>query len=202
MNKRTIFKLLLCIITSLILSCLFQYTKSKVIDYYVIINILISLFSVSLAIVALMITILEKYKEKVTDQQTWAKCSTDILKEICENTIALLCFIILLASASILEPVIILIPKLDVMTIILLFSFILSLLTMFDTTLSIYKLVINLKDLFAPNANKELNLSQKEIHLIEAYRFLDQEHKKIFDALVQATTTNQQLDSQKHQNHK
>lgn len=197
MWKKSIFKLLVCIIISVILSCLFQYTGSKVIDYYVIINIEIALFSVSLTIVALMITILDKYKEKVTDQQNWAKNSTNILKEICENTIALLFLIILLALASILEPIMILIPKFNIMTIILLFSFIVSLLAIFDTTISIYKLVIHLKDLLAPNNNKELNLSQKEFHLVEAYRFLDDEHKKNLDELIKAITTNQQIDAQK-----
>lgn len=202
MNKKTFFKLLLCIIVSLILSCIFQYTESKVIDYYVVINIEIALFSVSLAIVALMITILEKYKENVTDQQNWAKNSTNILKEICENTIGLLFLIILLALSSMLEPVIILVPKLDIMTIILLFSFIVSLLTIFDTTISVYKLVIHLKDLLAPNNNKNFNLSQKEFYLIEAYRFLDDEHKKNLEELIRAITTNQQIDAQKQQEQK
>lgn len=124
MGKKEVFKLLICLITSTVLSFIFQYTTSKVIDYYVIINIEISLFSVSLAIVALIITILEKYKEKMSNQKNWAKTSSNILKEICENTIALLLLIILLALASILEPIIILIPIFDIMTIILLFSFI------------------------------------------------------------------------------
>ena len=62
MGKKEVFKLLICLITSTVLSFIFQYTTSKVIDYYVIINIEISLFSVSLASVALIRTILEKYK--------------------------------------------------------------------------------------------------------------------------------------------
>lgn len=170
--------------------------------YDVIINIEIALFSVSLAIVALMITILDKYKETVDDQQNWAKTSTNILKEICENTIALLILIILLALASMLEPMIILIPRFNIMTVILLFSFIVSLLVVFDTTISVYKLVINLKNLLVPNNNKKLNLSQKEIHLIEAYRFLDDEHRKNLDELIRAITTNQQIDLQKQHNKK
>ena len=136
------------------------------------------------------------------DQQNWAKTSTNILKEICENTIALLILIILLALASMLEPMIILIPRFNIMTVILLFSFIVSLLVVFDTTISVYKLVINLKNLLVPNNNKKLNLSQKEIHLIEAYRFLDDEHRKNLDELIRAITTNQQIDLQKQHNKK
>ncbi len=193
MNKRTIFKLLLCIIVSFILSCLFQYTKSKVIDYYVIINILISLFSVSLAIAALMITILEKYKEKATKKQSWAEYSSDILKEICENTIALLFLIILLALASILEPIIALVPKFDVMTTILLFSFIVSFLAMFDTTISIYKLVVHLKDILAPD-NDTFIPSRKEIYLIEAYRLLDNKYKEQLDMQLKTLSLQQEIE--------
>lgn len=177
------------------LSCLFKYTESKVIDYYVIINIIITLFSVSLTIVALMITILDKYKEKVSNEQVWATNSTAILKELCENTIALLFLIILLALASMLETAINLIPKLDVMNIILLFSLIVSLLVTFDITICIYKLILHLKDALSPANNNEINLSQKELHLIEAYRFLDDGKKKSFEELIRAFTTNQQIDA-------
>ncbi len=202
MFKKNFFKILVCIIISAILSCLLQYKKSKVIDYYVIINIEIALFSVSLTIVALLITILDKYKEKITNQHDWVMNSTAILKEICENTVALLFIIILLALASILEPAIVLIPKIDIMTIVLLFSFIVSLLAIFDTTISVYKLVINLKDVLASSANEELVLTQKEVHIIEAYRFLDDEHKKNFENLLRAIATNQQTDTMKQHEEK
>lgn len=195
MKAKAIFKLLLCIIIAVMLSCLFKYTESKVIDYYVIINIIITLFSVSLTIVALMITILDKYKEKVSNEQVWATNSTAILKELCENTIALLFLIILLALASMLETAINLIPKLDVMNIILLFSLIVSLLVTFDITICIYKLILHLKDALSPANNNEINLSQKELHLIEAYRFLDDGKKKSFEELIRAFTTNQQIDA-------
>lgn len=121
------------------------------------------------------------------------------LKEICENTIALLFIIILLALTSILEPAIILIPKFDIMTTVLLFCLIVSLLIMFDTTISIYKLVIHLKDLLTTCDSKEITLSQKESYLIEAYRYLDDENKKNFETLIRAITTNQQIDTQRQQ---
>ena len=199
MTIKVFVKLLLCILVSTILSWFFPYTGSKVIDYYVIINIVITLFSVSLAIVALMITILDKYKEKVTDQKSWARESTHVLREICENTLGLLFIIILLAAASILEPVIAKIPKFNVMTLILLFSFILSLFIMFDITYSIYKLVIHLKDLLAPADNRKLNLSQNETYLVEAYRFLDDNHKKELESLIRTISLKQQIDSEKQQ---
>lgn len=199
MLGKNLLKILIFTIISAILSCIFQYTNSEIINYNIVINIETALFSVSLAIVALLITILEKYREKVTDLQDWAKSSTNILKEMCENTISLLLLIILIILASIFEPIIILIPKFDLMTTILLFSIIVSLCVIFDTTIGIYKLIIHLKDLLVPNNNTELILSQKEIHLVEAYRFLDKEHKNDLEKLIKAIATNQQLDSQNQQ---
>ena len=199
MLGKNLLKILIFTIISAILSCMFQYTNSEIINYNIVINIETALFSVSLAIVALLITILEKYREKVTDLQDWAKSSTNILKEMCENTIALLLLIILIILASIFEPIIISIPKFDLMTTILLFSIIVSLCVIFDTTIGIYKLIIHLKDLLVPNNNTELILSQKEIHLVEAYRFLDKEHKNDLEKLIKAIATNQQLDSQNQQ---
>lgn len=199
MLGKNLLKILIFTIISAILSCMFQYTNSEIINYNIVINIETAFFSVSLAIVALLITILEKYREKVTDLQDWAKSSTNILKEMCENTIALLLLIILIILASIFEPIIILIPKFDLMTTILLFSIIVSLCVIFDTTIGIYKLIIHLKDLLVPNNNTELILSQKEIHLVEAYRFLDKKHKNDLEKLIKAIATNQQLDSQNQQ---
>lgn len=199
MLGKNLLKILIFTIISAILSCMFQYTNSEIINYNIVINIETAFFSVSLAIVALLITILEKYREKVTDLQDWAKSSTNILKEMCENTIALLLLIILIILASIFEPIIILIPKFDLMTTILLFSIIVSLCVIFDTTIGIYKLIIHLKDLLVPNNNTELILFQKEIHLVEAYRFLDKEHKNDLEKLIKAIATNQQLDSQNQQ---
>lgn len=72
----------------------------------------------------------------------------------------------------------------------------------FDTTISVYKLVINLKDVLASSANEELVLTQKEVHIIEAYRFLDDEHKKNFENLLRAIATNQQTDTMKQHEEK
>ena len=100
----------------------------------------------------------------------------------------------LLAFASVLEPIIT-IQKFDFMTAILLFSLFLSLVDIFDTTICVYKLVTNLKGSLSPANSKEINLSQKEIYLIEAYRFLDDGHKANFEGLVKALATNQEIEN-------
>ena len=81
------------------------------------------------------------------------------------------------------------------MTAVLLFSLFLWFVDIFDTTICVYKLVVNLKGSLSPANSKEINLSQKEIHLIEAYRFLDDEHKANFEGLVKALATNQEIEN-------
>lgn len=66
---------------------------------------------------------------------------------------------------------------------------------MFDTTVSVHKLVSNLKDMLADKIYSNENLSEKEWHIIGAYRFLNEQGKKSFEDLLRALTTNQQIDS-------
>lgn len=79
------------------------------------------------------------------------------------------------------------------MTTMLITCTIISLLVMLDTTCSIYKLVINLKDVLSNSSSTELYLSQHEQHLIEAYRFLDQANKEKVDQLLTDIATAQQI---------
>lgn len=130
MNKKKLVLVLVCAVISVILTIILAPFDENVIGYNTILNIEIALFSVSLTIVALLITILDKYKEKVVDQSTWAKGSALILKELCENTIALLVLIALLFLATVFKSLLVLIPKIDIMTAILLFTIILSMLCM------------------------------------------------------------------------
>lgn len=200
MNKKSVTTILICLIISFILSYTFDFSKNKIISYDFVLNMEITLFSVSLAIVALMITILDKYKEKASSTRNWVKNSSSILTEISENTVLLLFIIIILIVISIFKSIIILIPIIDVMTVILLFSLLISLVSILDTTISVHKLVSNLRNiLFSDDTN--LLPSQTEIHLINAYRFLDESHKREFEELVKTITLKQQIDSQKEQPH-
>ena len=108
MNKKKLVLVLVCAVISVILTIILAPFDENVIGYNTILNIEIALFSVSLTIVALLITILDKYKEKVVDQSTWAKGSALILKELCENTIALLVLIALLFLATVFKSLLVL----------------------------------------------------------------------------------------------
>lgn len=193
MSKKSYIIIIISLIISIVLSHFGDYSKSNIISYDFILNMEIGMFSVSLAIVALIITILEKYKEKVGNDTNWAANSSSILKELCENTIGLLIIIILLILFSIADGIVPTIPKFDLMTIMLITCTIISLLVMLDTTWSIYKLVINLKDVLSNSSSTELYLSQHEQHLIEAYRFLDQANKEKVDQLLTDIATAQQI---------
>ncbi|MBD9336260.1 MAG: hypothetical protein EGR70_12415 [[Ruminococcus] faecis] len=197
MNKKNFILLALCVAASVALTITLSPFDEDVINYGMVINIEIALFSVSLTIVALLITILEKYKEKVTNQSVWAQNSTKILKELCENTISLLCLLALLFLATIFKSLLILIPVVDVMTVILLFSIILSIIACFDTTISVYHLIINLKDVLVQPSVSIDDLSQKELYLIDAYRQLDAKHKEELEDLLRAFSIDQQIRTNK-----
>lgn len=193
MSKKSYLIIGISLIISIILSYFGDYSKNDIISYDFILNMEIGMFSVSLAIVALIITILEKYKEKVGNDINWAANSSSILKELCENTIGLLIIVILLILFSIADGIVPTIPKFDLMTTMLITCTIISLLVMLDTTWSIYKLVINLKDVLSNSSSTELYLSQHEQQLIEAYRFLDQANKEKVDQLLTDIATAQQI---------
>ena len=193
MNKKSCISLLSCVVVSIILTVMFSPFDNEIINYNTIINIEIALFSVSLTFVALLITILEKYKEKTTNQLAWTKYSTKILKELCENAISLLFLIALLFLATIFKSWLLLIPKIDIMTAILLFSIILSILSCFDTTISVYKLVLNLKDILTNPTISLQNISKMESDLVEAYRLLDEEHRKSFNDVLSALILKQHI---------
>ena len=62
MSKKSYLIIGISLIISIILSYFGDYSKNDIISYDFILNMEIGMFSVSLAIVALIITILEKYK--------------------------------------------------------------------------------------------------------------------------------------------
>lgn len=190
--------ILLCLIASIFLSYFFAYVDSKIIDYYVIINIIISFFSVSLAIVALIITVLDKYKEAAKYQNEWSKKSSKILKALSENTICLLILIFILAIASLLEELLLTITFINILNTILIFTFVLSLVIMIDTTISIYLLVINLKDILSNYDNINFELTQKEKYVVEAYRFLNAEYKDQIEKQLTTLAVQQQMNKSNH----
>ena len=79
------------------------------------------------------------------------------------------------------------------MTAILLFTIILSMCACFDTTLSVYLLILNLKKVLTPSTTSAKNISQKELYLVEAYRLLNEQHKTSVDDMIKALILEQQI---------
>ena len=180
MFKKSYLTIGISLIISFILSYFGDYSESDIISYDFILNMEIGMFSVSLAIVALIITILEKYKEKIGNDKNWAANSSAILKELCENTISLLIIVILLILFSVADGILPTIPKFDLMTTMLITCTIISLFAMFDTTWSI-------------SSSTELYLSQHEQDLIEAYRLLNETNRERIDQTLKDIITVQQI---------
>ena len=101
--------------------------------------------------------------------------------------------IALLFLATVFKSLLVLIPKIDIMTAILLFTIILSMCACFDTTLSVYLLILNLKKVLTPSTTSAKNISQKELYLVEAYRLLNEQHKTSVDDMIKALILEQQI---------
>ena len=192
-NFTSMITIFFCCIISTVISLFGDYSSSRIVEYSNVTNIVLTLFSVSLAIVALMITLLDKYKERKPSQSNWFATSTNILKELSENTISLLLLIIVLLVCSLFAPLVTLSTKFSISEIVLIFSLLFSFITMIDTTLSVYKLVINLKEIINVENPEKQQLSKKEEQLIEAYRFLDTEHQTTCEKLIRSLTIDQQV---------
>lgn len=193
--KLTIFAI--CISSAILLSYFFSYENSKIINTNTILDILVTLFSVLLAIVALMITILDKYKNNAHNQNIWATQSTAILKSLSENTIFLLLIIFIVVLTSMVEDLLTLIPIFNIMNVILLSSIMLALFITLDTTFSVHLLVIHLKDALVEEKNP-LTLNQTEKYLVEAYRFLTPKNQEELASYIKTLSLKQQLDKETH----
>lgn len=163
------------IIVSTLLS-IFEYTEDSIIsDSNFILTTLVTFFSIALAIVALLFTVLDRYKDSTANIKLFIHNSSAILKEISSGTIFIFILIIVMIVFSVFQPLTDLISVIDIYEIASLCTLMLALAEMFDITLSIHLLVSNLKD--NVNANeKDFGLTLKERNLVEAYRMLDPEH--------------------------
>lgn len=183
----------ICLAISATLAHYFTYTDGNIIEFSFILTILVTLFSVLLAIVALMITVLDKYKDNTSNQNAWAESSTAVLKALSENSIFLLVLISLIVILYLFKDLILLIPKINVINIFLICSLLLSLLITFDTTISVHILVIHLKDALANKNNEIIELTTTEKNMIEAYRLLSPKYQTELGDYLSTLVLKQQI---------
>lgn len=95
----------------------------------------IALFSLSLAITAIFFTVLDRYQQTLGDSNpTINALIDDSLKEMGANTLALFFISFFTFIISLFQSVIEIIEKIDINTSIILFSFLLTFLTIYDIT--------------------------------------------------------------------
>ena len=95
----------------------------------------IALFSLSLAITAIFFTVLDRYQQTLGDSNpTINALIGDSLKEMGDNTLALFFISFFTFIISLFQSVIEIIEKIDINTSIILFSFLLTFLTIYDIT--------------------------------------------------------------------
>ena len=183
----------ICLVISATLAHYFTYTNSAIIEFSFILTILVTLFSVLLAIVTLMITVLDKYKDNTANQNAWAESSTAVLKALSENSIFLLVLIFLIIILHLFQDLLLLIPKINVVTVFLICSLLLALLITFDTTISVHILVIHLKDALANKNNEIIELTTTEKNIIEAYRLMTPKYQTELEEYLSTLILKQQI---------
>lgn len=213
----TFFKVLLIFIASCLTSYFTNYDNNGIINYNSVLTILVTFFSISLTIVAILFTVLDRYKEIVKNKKIFFDYSTIVLKEISDDVKGLLILCILLFLTQILKDFVQLFPILDIPETILIFSIFLSLIIMWDITSSVIKLIIHLKDFdivneqpFAekkesseqedsPNeqsATLKQEISDQEQVLLDLYKILSPSSTKELIQYLKTLIIKQQIEEQ------
>ena len=118
--------ILICIVFSGVLVHFFSYGDNEIVNLSFTTTTVVALFSVSLTIVALLINLLDKYKENTQNNTHWDKESINILKALSENTLALLILILLLFILAFFEQLLAKITLINIVNCGLIFSLIYS----------------------------------------------------------------------------
>ncbi len=191
--RSTIFKILVIAIISFLIILNFDYSKSEIIKYSFILSSLIDLFSISLAIIAILFTLLDRYKNLSANKEAFTSATNEILKEMSEDSISLFFIICLLFISELLKSLTEKFKLFDIYGFLLIFSLILILFIVFDISFSIIKLVNSLQQ-FRKIDETEFSITESEKHLIEAYRKLDKKHSNELLETIKTLIIKQNID--------
>lgn len=191
--KSTPIKIIIIVFIAVLITHNFNYSSSEIITYSFILNAVIGLFSVSLAIVAILFTILDRYKNFVADKKTYLQKTNSILKEMSDDSISLFFVICILFLSSLLNELISLFNCFDISTFILIFSLLLSLYVVYDISKSIMNLINALRQ-FEKADEEDFHITDSEKNLIEVYRKLDDKRGKELLETIKTLIIKQNLD--------
>ena len=178
--KSTSAKLIIIFVASTIVSFFTNGYDVNIINYSTILNTLMSSFAVSFAIVAIMFTILDRYKEKTNDPKLFLERTQCILSELIEDTIGLFALIVSLFIVSLTKNIILIcnFKYFNLYKIILVFSLFLMFALIFDILCSTKLLIKNLNN-FDDTAKEDFEITSQERTLIQEYRNLVPENRKV-----------------------
>lgn len=190
---KTLLKIISLFVLSVIISFKPSIFNTCIISYDFVLNSLISLFSVSLAIVAIFFTVLDRYKENIVNREHFLRDTNAILKEMAENSLGLFILIIILFIESLFHNLLSSIQLLNITIIILIFCLSMSLLIVFDITFSILILINKLND-FTDVNDDNFGLTQDERKIIELVRKLDKQSRDELKEYLKALFIKQNME--------
>lgn len=153
-------KILVCIFIPIVLSNYYDYTNHNVINDSFSINYMLVIFSVSIALIAILFTVLDRYREKLNNDPIFDKIIYPLLKELSQNAIGLLVLLILLLINSCLSldiDIPIINMRINIYEFIILFSLTMSLFVIWDITLSLKVIIETLNSVNQNDKSCEQN---------------------------------------------
>lgn len=199
--KSTSAKLIIIFVASTIVSFFTDGYDVDIINYPTILNTLMSSFAISFAIVAIMFTILDRYKEKVDDPELFLENTQYILSELIEDTIGLFALIVSLFIVSLAKNIILIctFKYFNLYKIILVFSLFLMFALIFDILGSTKLLIQNLNN-FDDTTKEDFEITPQERTLIQEYRKLEPENRKLLLENIKLLNVKQTIDKNQKNN--
>ena len=157
---------------SILLSHYCGYSECDIITSEFVLTTTITLFSIALAIVALLFTVLDRYKNSAVNPVQFIERECSVLTEISNGSISLLIVTITLVIATLLQDLLHKITLFDVYESLLIFSLLFSLIEMLDIAISVHLLVSKIKN-FTDVTDDTFKVSVNERNIIESCRKLN-----------------------------
>lgn len=157
---------------AILIAVFIDLDENNVVSYDFVINMLGNFFSIALAIVAILFTILDRYKDKVADKIRYTNKTDLILKEMAENAASLLVIMSITIVCSMLKSLLGKISCFNANTSVIVFTILISVAVMFDISIAMINLINGLREYEQTN-DDDLKITESEKLLIESYRKLD-----------------------------
>lgn len=200
---KTTIKIIGIVLFAFLLS-LIPFNKNTIISVDFLTSSTIDLFGITLAIIALLFTVLDRYSEKVNDskKEQLSSKSFPIIKNMGDDVVGTLLLIILLFLYDVLSiPIQNLqsfkfISFINLERFLMLLSLIFLLMITIDITISIISLINGLIKINKQNNLNNIEPTEQELQLISVTRKLDEKHFSELLDLINTIAVKQEIDQQ------